>query len=151
MQNPVQICSELLVRTFGWLPGVTVLPLRGNNAYNLKFSTLVISNLRHTYVFTLVSGNGLKAQGLRLSKCILLIFAAWLATFLPFVSFILVSVIIFFVVSGEYLEKLTYSYRGEGGFDFAIRTPCTPLRWVEFDAEMTLAWEVSCSTAHVKN
>lgn len=112
----------------------------------------MISNLRHAYLFTLVSGNGLKAQGLRLSKCILLIFAAWLATFLPFVSFILVSVIIFFVVSVcTDLEKLTYSYRGEGGFDFAIRTPCTPLRWVEFDAEMTLAWEVSCSTSHVKN
>ncbi|KAA3473828.1 suppressor of RPS4-RLD 1 [Gossypium australe] len=31
------------------------------------------------------------------------------------------------------------------GYDFAIRTPCTPSRWEEFDAEMTMAWEVSCS------
>ncbi|XAR57739.1 hypothetical protein NMG60_11025991 [Bertholletia excelsa] len=30
------------------------------------------------------------------------------------------------------------------GFDFAIRTPCTPSRWDEFDAEMTVAWEAVC-------
>lgn len=34
-------------------------------------------------------------------------------------------------------------HRGECGFDFAIRTPCTPARWEDFDAEMTSAWEVS--------
>lgn len=32
--------------------------------------------------------------------------------------------------------------RGERGFDFAIRTPCTPARWDQFDEEMTMAWEV---------
>lgn len=34
-------------------------------------------------------------------------------------------------------------FRGESGYDFAIRTPCTPSRWNEFDTEMALAWEVS--------
>ena len=32
--------------------------------------------------------------------------------------------------------------RGENGFDFSIRTPGTPARWVEFDQEMASAWEV---------
>jgi hypothetical protein len=41
------------------------------------------------------------------------------------------------------VEILNDSFRGEGGFDFAIRTPCTPSRWDDFDAEMTMAWEVS--------
>ncbi|KOM44979.1 hypothetical protein LR48_Vigan06g028500 [Vigna angularis] len=31
---------------------------------------------------------------------------------------------------------------GEHGFDFAIRTPCTPARWEDYDAEMAMAWEV---------
>ncbi|KAE8655171.1 Suppressor of RPS4-RLD 1 [Hibiscus syriacus] len=31
------------------------------------------------------------------------------------------------------------------GYDFAIRTPCTPSRWEEFDAEMTMAWEAICN------
>ncbi|KAH9712205.1 Suppressor of RPS4-RLD 1 [Citrus sinensis] len=34
---------------------------------------------------------------------------------------------------------------GESGYDFAIRTPCTPSRWDEFDAEMTMAWEALCN------
>ena len=42
-----------------------------------------------------------------------------------------------------YVEILNDSFRGEGGFDFAIRTPCMPSRWDDFDAEMTMAWEVS--------
>ncbi|XP_010531274.1 PREDICTED: suppressor of RPS4-RLD 1 [Tarenaya hassleriana] len=33
---------------------------------------------------------------------------------------------------------------GEHGYDFAIRTPCTPARWDDFDAEMTSAWEALC-------
>lgn len=33
-------------------------------------------------------------------------------------------------------------YRAERGFDFAIRTPCVPSRWEEYDAEMAMAWEV---------
>lgn len=32
--------------------------------------------------------------------------------------------------------------RGKTGFDFAIRTPCTPSRWEEYDEEMSAAWEV---------
>lgn len=34
------------------------------------------------------------------------------------------------------------AFRGESGFDFAIRTPCTPARWEDYDLEMTAAWEV---------
>ncbi|KAL5993851.1 hypothetical protein ACLOJK_038208 [Asimina triloba] len=30
----------------------------------------------------------------------------------------------------------------ERGFDFAIRTPCTPSRWDDYDTEMAMAWEV---------
>ncbi|GJP49968.1 hypothetical protein CLOM_g9123 [Closterium sp. NIES-68] len=30
------------------------------------------------------------------------------------------------------------------GFDFAIRTPGTPSRWADYDAEMTAAWEDLC-------
>lgn len=32
--------------------------------------------------------------------------------------------------------------RRESGYDFAIRTPCTPARWNDFDTEMSLSWEV---------
>lgn len=38
---------------------------------------------------------------------------------------------------------MQFLFRGERGFDFAIRTPCTPSRWNEFDTEMAMAWEVS--------
>lgn len=38
-----------------------------------------------------------------------------------------------------------YFSRGEHGFDFAIKTPCTPARWDNFDAEMAMAWEVCYS------
>ncbi|XP_011099339.1 suppressor of RPS4-RLD 1 [Sesamum indicum] len=30
------------------------------------------------------------------------------------------------------------------GHDFAIRTPCTPSRWEDFEVEMTSAWEALC-------
>ncbi|KAK9286712.1 hypothetical protein L1049_015115 [Liquidambar formosana] len=33
----------------------------------------------------------------------------------------------------------------ERGYDFAIKTPCTPSRWEEFNAEMTAAWDALCS------
>ncbi|KAF3647835.1 hypothetical protein FXO37_19750 [Capsicum annuum] len=33
---------------------------------------------------------------------------------------------------------------GEIGYDCAIRTPCTPARWDDFDVEMTSAWEALC-------
>lgn len=46
-------------------------------------------------------------------------------------------------IEGKRLEgtRITLVKMGEGRFDFAIRTPCTPSRWDEFDAEMTAAWE----------
>ncbi|KAG5223024.1 suppressor of RPS4-RLD [Salix suchowensis] len=37
--------------------------------------------------------------------------------------------------------RITLVKMAEGGFDFAIRTPCMPSRWNEFDAEMAMAWE----------
>ncbi|XVF59323.1 hypothetical protein PTKIN_Ptkin07bG0266600 [Pterospermum kingtungense] len=48
-------------------------------------------------------------------------------------------------VEGKQLEgtRITLVKMGERGYDFAIRTPCTPSRWEEFDAEMAMAWEVS--------
>lgn len=49
-------------------------------------------------------------------------------------------------VEGMRLEgtRITLLKMGEHGFDFAIRTPCTPARWSDFDAEMTAAWEALC-------
>ncbi|KDO79014.1 hypothetical protein CISIN_1g0015781mg, partial [Citrus sinensis] len=57
----------------------------------------------------------------------------WLATWCNSTAF-----------EGKQLEgtRITLVKMGESGYDFAIRTPCTPSRWDEFDAEMTMAWEV---------
>ncbi|KAJ6990357.1 suppressor of RPS4-RLD 1 isoform X1 [Populus alba x Populus x berolinensis] len=41
--------------------------------------------------------------------------------------------------------RITLVKMVEGGFDFAIRTPCMPSRWDDFDAEMTMAWEAVCN------
>ncbi|XP_072951320.1 suppressor of RPS4-RLD 1 [Typha angustifolia] len=41
--------------------------------------------------------------------------------------------------------RITVQKMDKIGFDFAIRTPCTPFRWDEYDAEMTLAWEALCN------
>ncbi|KAF8410165.1 hypothetical protein HHK36_002687 [Tetracentron sinense] len=48
---------------------------------------------------------------------------------------------------GKRLEgtRITLQKMGECGFDFAIRTPCTPKRWDEYDAEMTMQWEALCN------
>lgn len=48
---------------------------------------------------------------------------------------------------GKQLEgtRITLLKSGGRGFDFAIRTPCTPARWNEFDTEMTAAWEALCN------
>jgi hypothetical protein len=45
---------------------------------------------------------------------------------------------------GRRLEgtRITTQNMGKTGFDFAIRTPCTPSRWEEYDEEMSAAWEV---------
>ncbi|TXG59325.1 hypothetical protein EZV62_013898 [Acer yangbiense] len=50
-------------------------------------------------------------------------------------------------VEGKQLEgtRITLVKMGQSGFDFAIRTPCTPSRWDDFDAEMTEAWEALCN------
>ncbi|KAL8160725.1 hypothetical protein V2J09_002262 [Rumex salicifolius] len=48
---------------------------------------------------------------------------------------------------GKQLEgtRITLLKPGEKGFDFAIRTPCTPARWDDFDTEMAMAWEAICN------
>ncbi|XP_022751228.1 suppressor of RPS4-RLD 1-like isoform X2 [Durio zibethinus] len=50
-------------------------------------------------------------------------------------------------VEGKQLEgtRITCVKMGEHGYDFAIRTPCTPSRWEEFVAEMGIAWEAICN------
>ncbi|KAF2298127.1 hypothetical protein GH714_015310 [Hevea brasiliensis] len=50
-------------------------------------------------------------------------------------------------VEGKRLEgtRITLVKMGEHGYDFAIRTPCTPSRWDEYDAEMATAWEAVCN------
>ncbi|KAG6729060.1 hypothetical protein I3842_01G007800 [Carya illinoinensis] len=60
----------------------------------------------------------------------------WLATWCNSTAF-----------EGKRLEgtRITLVKIGEQGFDFAIRTPCTPSRWDEFDAEMKAAWEAICN------
>lgn len=47
---------------------------------------------------------------------------------------------------GKRLEgtRITVLKMCEIGYDFAIRTPCTPARWDDFDVEMTSAWEALC-------
>nr|XP_007156747.1 hypothetical protein PHAVU_002G013900g [Phaseolus vulgaris]ESW28741.1 hypothetical protein PHAVU_002G013900g [Phaseolus vulgaris] len=44
---------------------------------------------------------------------------------------------------GKQLEgtRITLVKTEEHGFDFAIRTPCTPARWEDYDAEMAMAWD----------
>ncbi|KAL2348343.1 hypothetical protein Fmac_002343 [Flemingia macrophylla] len=48
---------------------------------------------------------------------------------------------------GKQLEgtRITLVKMEGHGFDFAIRTPCTPARWEDYDAEMTMAWETLCN------
>ncbi|KAK2372574.1 Suppressor of RPS4-RLD 1 [Trifolium repens] len=48
---------------------------------------------------------------------------------------------------GKQLEgtRITLVKMGQHGFDFAIRTPCTPARWEDYDAEMAMAWEALCN------
>ncbi|GAB4849033.1 Suppressor of RPS4-RLD 1 [Ancistrocladus abbreviatus] len=60
----------------------------------------------------------------------------WLATWCNSAAF-----------EGKQLEgtRITLLKTGERGYDFAIRTPCTPSRWEEFDTEMTMAWEALCN------
>ncbi|KAF5736201.1 suppressor of RPS4-RLD 1 isoform X1 [Tripterygium wilfordii] len=48
---------------------------------------------------------------------------------------------------GKQLEgtRITLVKMRECGFDFAIRTPCTPSRWDDYDAEMAMAWDAVCN------
>ncbi|CAH9089930.1 unnamed protein product [Cuscuta epithymum] len=47
---------------------------------------------------------------------------------------------------GKHLEgtRITLLKTPKVGYDFSIRTPCTPARWDAFDMEMTSAWEALC-------
>ncbi|XP_054810683.1 suppressor of RPS4-RLD 1 isoform X2 [Prosopis cineraria] len=60
----------------------------------------------------------------------------WLATWCNSTAF-----------EGKQLEgtRITIGKMGEHGFDFAIKTPCTPSRWEDFDTEMAVAWEALCN------
>ncbi|KAL2962700.1 hypothetical protein AAZX31_17G159100 [Glycine max] len=60
----------------------------------------------------------------------------WLATWCNSTAF-----------EGKQLEgtRINLVKMGEHGFDFAIKTPCTPARWEDFDEEMTVAWETLCN------
>ncbi|KAL5707005.1 hypothetical protein ACHQM5_025106 [Ranunculus cassubicifolius] len=60
----------------------------------------------------------------------------WLATWCNSAAF-----------EGKRLEgtRITLQKMGEQGFDFSIRTPCTPSRWEDYDAEMTLSWDAICN------
>ncbi|XP_068656156.1 suppressor of RPS4-RLD 1 isoform X2 [Aristolochia californica] len=42
--------------------------------------------------------------------------------------------------------RITLQKMGERGYDFAIRTPCTPARWDDYDTEMALSWEAICKS-----
>ncbi|KAJ6841917.1 suppressor of RPS4-RLD 1 [Iris pallida] len=41
--------------------------------------------------------------------------------------------------------RITVQKMDKRGFDFAIRTPCTPSRWNDYEAEMAVAWEALCN------
>ncbi|KNC48184.1 TPR repeat protein [Thecamonas trahens ATCC 50062] len=43
--------------------------------------------------------------------------------------------------------RLTLQAHPPEGYDFTIRTPCTPSRWKQFDAELTAAWDVVATAA----
>ncbi|KAL3813658.1 hypothetical protein ACJIZ3_014926 [Penstemon smallii] len=49
-------------------------------------------------------------------------------------------------VEGKQLEgtRITLVKTDQIGYDFAIKTPCTPARWGDFELEMTSAWEALC-------
>ncbi|CAL1372059.1 unnamed protein product [Linum trigynum] len=61
----------------------------------------------------------------------------WLATWCNSTAF-----------EGKQLEgtRIALVKMGELGFDYAIKTPCTPSRWEDFDAEMAMAWDALCNT-----
>ncbi|XVE87036.1 hypothetical protein DITRI_Ditri18aG0083600 [Diplodiscus trichospermus] len=46
-------------------------------------------------------------------------------------------------VKGKQLEgtRITLVKMGQCGYDFVIRTPCTPSRWEKFDTETAMAWK----------
>lgn len=67
--------------------------------------------------------------------------AIWLVS--PLDYFFIFSIYLWHIPLFLHLIMVKQFYRGEIGYDFAIRTPCTPSRWDEFDGEMTMAWEVS--------
>ncbi|CAA6657494.1 unnamed protein product [Spirodela intermedia] len=41
--------------------------------------------------------------------------------------------------------RITLQKMDTRGFDFAIRTPCTPSRWIHYETEMTSSWEAICN------
>ncbi|XP_042064943.1 suppressor of RPS4-RLD 1-like [Salvia splendens] len=49
-------------------------------------------------------------------------------------------------VEGKQLEgtRISLEKTDPTGYDFAVKTPCTPSRWDDFEMEMTSAWEALC-------
>ncbi|XP_057768890.1 suppressor of RPS4-RLD 1 isoform X2 [Salvia miltiorrhiza] len=49
-------------------------------------------------------------------------------------------------VEGKQLEgtRISLIQTDPIGYDFAVKTPCTPSRWDDFEMEMTSAWEALC-------
>jgi len=121
------------VRPIGLLQDVTVWRLRGNITqftYRRPAKVLkkqyVLSLCLDTNTTCALSGGVLKGPELPLKTCKLP-----RHLFVAFRYILLLS------------SLLVWWYcRGKTGFDFAIRTPCTPSRWEEYDEEMTAAWEV---------
>ncbi|KAL3646360.1 hypothetical protein CASFOL_011540 [Castilleja foliolosa] len=50
-------------------------------------------------------------------------------------------------IEGKLLEgtRISLAKTDQSGYDFAIKTHCTPSRWDDFEVEMTSAWEALCN------
>ncbi|GFP99524.1 suppressor of rps4-rld 1 [Phtheirospermum japonicum] len=50
-------------------------------------------------------------------------------------------------IEGKRLEgtRISLAKTDQTGYDFAIKTSCTPSRWDDFEIEMTSAWEALCN------
>lgn len=148
MQKHVMVFTKLLVRTSGWLLGATVLHLRGDlPTLPLDQSVILCSKIVCNADLCFFQEAAWRdkdhfSQNVKFDSP----FTArlsFLASPTPFYCLSSLYSILLLPLVCALTLLLSYSYRGESGYDFAIRTPCTPSRWDAFDAEMTMAWEVS--------
>ncbi|XP_042027428.1 suppressor of RPS4-RLD 1-like [Salvia splendens] len=56
-------------------------------------------------------------------------------------------------VEGKQLEgtRISLTQTDPIGYDFAVKTPCTPSRWDDFEMEMVSAWEALCDACCGEN